>query len=1252
MRQKQRRAFHRYATDLPAELQTDRGDLWRCRIRDFSYTGMLLVADAHTPFQHTQSDESWRDQDVTLHFAVGRGDTAQTHAVAARVVRANERRVAVAFARLEPSVHRLLVDHRSPTLTLLGADDARPRTLPLDAAQRHALRAALTIVVEQHFPDIHLAVLRQCADALGEHTRAAASDAEFASASSDLALLEERRGDLLELLLARTLDHAEAFAAGSLVAREADSVETDELELVDDAELEAWLAVSELVRNLEAQLRASLAPLARMVRGLSAGGPAEIPFSPEVVANFLQDVPQRAELSRLGRTVLFNAADRVLLERLPDFYEDLVGALEECGISATAADPAPRPPPPVIAPAEAAAAWRTPPDASQAPVPPQPPQQTGYDGLALRAIRQQLVELLRQQPRGTTVDASLDRQLNERLDIAEHLLQSIYADPHVAPPARPWLEQIKLLLFEAAANQLPFHREVSHPVRRIAGQLEHLGMLLDRDPAHCNDATGKIVSRLVAGLANQGLPDARELARASQMLSVIEAKETSEYQRNVERVVAACEGDARIRRARAYVDEELERRFGGRRIPKLLAELITGGWQSLLQLMHIRHGPASDQSASSWKTLEDLESALTAPRESWGPAGIDPLALVDAVEGGLAFASFDPFHKGQLGNALRQVLAGAPDEENTKGLELAELSLVKRRDAEAAGADAQAPDAYGPPPDVAGEAWEALLERVRQLQPGDCLRIRDEDEGEQLRRVAWIDEQRQRHVLVTPRGLKAESLSETQIARQLHARKVSIVTPARAPLVDRAADDLLQKLEQRLYRDVGRDPVTGLSNRRFLSAAIARSIAASRVSGACPALLVVDLDQFKLINNTYGFEAGDQVLVQIAGLLQQQFGDGGVVAHLGADEFAVLLDNIDRADLLSIADDLRERIRGLGVIGDNGHLRVEASIGAVAIDPLQGGPGQILAAADSACSAAKESGRNRVLLYRDDDELIARRTSSMQWVVRVNEALEHDRLRLRCQRISPLSPASAKAPHYEVLLSVIDSEGRQLMLEPFISAAEHYNRMAAVDRTVVRKTFRWMAEHPAALDSLGGLAINLSGDSLGDPGLADFIADTLRESGANPQKICFEVTETVAVADLAKASDLIRRIKDLGCRFALDDFGSGMASYSYLKSLPVDMVKIDGVFIRDLANNDSDYAVVKSINELSHFLGKETIAEFAENDAILARLRSIGVDYAQGYGIEKPLYLDELSGPDSATRKQLADALARVRVDLGGRKAS
>jgi EAL domain-containing protein (putative c-di-GMP-specific phosphodiesterase class I) len=307
-------------------------------------------------------------------------------------------------------------------------------------------------------------------------------------------------------------------------------------------------------------------------------------------------------------------------------------------------------------------------------------------------------------------------------------------------------------------------------------------------------------------------------------------------------------------------------------------------------------------------------------------------------------------------------------------------------------------------------------------------------------------------------------------------------------------------------------------------------------------------------------------------------------------------------------------------------------VGLVLVGSDEDNPGALLSAADSACLAAQHTGGGRVTLFHEGDEDIARQREKMRWWVRAEQAVKAERLRLRCQRIARVDAIAGPPLHHEVLLSVYDENNAELPLGEFIGAAEAFGLMAELDRLVLSKALDWLHAHPREAGNLGGLAVNLSGQSLDDSSLVDFIRDRLTELAIPAGLLSFEVTETAAIANLDRAVAIIAGIRALGCRVALDDFGTGMSSYSYLKRLPVDYLKIDGSFVRDILNNPQDHAIVKSINETAHFMGKQTIAEYAESPEIITHLRNLGVDHVQGYALERPFYLDEIGTRHTAAR--------------------
>ena len=345
----------------------------------------------------------------------------------------------------------------------------------------------------------------------------------------------------------------------------------------------------------------------------------------------------------------------------------------------------------------------------------------------------------------------------------------------------------------------------------------------------------------------------------------------------------------------------------------------------------------------------------------------------------------------------------------------------------------------------------------------------------------------------------------------------------------------------------------------------------------------------------------------------------------GGDEFGILLEHCPEAHAIRIAEKLLEIIQNFRFNWEGRTFALGASIGIVFIDEFSGALSRVLSVVDAACYAAKDAGRSRIHIYREDDSTLVRRHGEMQWVSRVTEAVEQERFHLYYQLIVPVGLGKKEEGlHFEFLLRMEDPDGQMIPPGSFLHAAERYNLMPTLDRWVTQTAFNWLASRKEQLGKLEVCTINLSGHSLGNPDFMQFVLRKFDECGVSPEKICFEVTETAAIGNLMKATRFMSILKDRGCRFSLDDFGSGMSSFGYLKNLPVDYLKIDGVFVKDIADDPVDFAMVKAINEMGHVMGKRTVAEFVEKEAILLKLREIGVDYAQGYGIAKPRPLTEL----------------------------
>jgi diguanylate cyclase (GGDEF)-like protein/PAS domain S-box-containing protein len=424
------------------------------------------------------------------------------------------------------------------------------------------------------------------------------------------------------------------------------------------------------------------------------------------------------------------------------------------------------------------------------------------------------------------------------------------------------------------------------------------------------------------------------------------------------------------------------------------------------------------------------------------------------------------------------------------------------------------------------------------------------------------------------------------------------------------------RAQQELSYQASYDALTGLINRSEFERRVERLIESTNHSKSLHALCFLDLDQFKVVNDTCGHIAGDELLRQIGKQLLSTVRSHDILARLGGDEFGLLLENCSLAQAQRTANVMLEGINDFRFFWEGLEFRVGVSIGLSEINESTVNYTELFRYADAACYMAKELGRNRIHVHKPEDAELAKRHGEMQWVPRINEALEQNRFILYAQTIEPLGEKTGI--HCELLLRMLDDDGSIIPPNAFLPAAERYGLIREVDAWVVNAALQLLASHPEFLQQVHLVSINLAGPSVDSTDFLDSVVASITALGIDASKICFEITETAAISNLNAAKIFISKLRSLGCQFALDDFGSGLSSFRYLKTLPVDYLKIDGMFVKDMIDDPIDYAMVKSINEIGHVMEMQTIAEFVESDAIKRKLIEIGVDCAQGYGIGKP----------------------------------
>lgn len=440
-------------------------------------------------------------------------------------------------------------------------------------------------------------------------------------------------------------------------------------------------------------------------------------------------------------------------------------------------------------------------------------------------------------------------------------------------------------------------------------------------------------------------------------------------------------------------------------------------------------------------------------------------------------------------------------------------------------------------------------------------------------------------------------------------------------LVDK--EDELQRVSGRLAFQASHDALTQVLNREEFINQLDMLLEAPQLLGQF-ALLYLDLDRFKAVNDAFGHKAGDALIRETVALIRHQVGESTLFARLGGDEFAILVSERQAANPMQVAEQLRAAIEQHRFSWEEMSLSLSVSVGILKLHPGLHNSDNILTRVVTACHLAKDAGRNCAYLFRENNPDIAKHHDQLKRYNEIKRALEADQFAIFAQPMQALETPASHKSYYEILLRMYDAAGTMLLPAAFLPVAERYNVMPAIDKWVVKTVCDLLNQHADHITNIGFITVNLSGQSFTYDSFCEYVFDVVSKCHFSPDVLCFEITETVAIANLVKATEFIEAMRQLGCRFALDDFGSGMSSFAYLKRLPVDIIKIDGMFIKDMMHDEIDRAMVKSISEIGQVMGKEIIAEYVENDKILAQVQALGINYAQGYAVARPQPLADI----------------------------
>lgn len=522
------------------------------------------------------------------------------------------------------------------------------------------------------------------------------------------------------------------------------------------------------------------------------------------------------------------------------------------------------------------------------------------------------------------------------------------------------------------------------------------------------------------------------------------------------------------------------------------------------------------------------------------------------------------------------------------------------------------------------DEWLGWLTQAKRLNAGDVVTLGVGSRNPQRGTLVWVGDGHNPCVFVDQLGKKLATLNLQELAMQLHRGSLTIAAASPGAVVDRAVYASLRKIHERIEHHATHDPVTGLLNlkefHRYLAQVMEEASDGNRHHVLC--WLRLEMDQS--INSEQAPLAREELLRRIGDVLRQNLSTNAIVARTGDDAFGALLEDCEERDGYRLAEKLRQTLQQYRVSWRDQELSAAGHVGLV---PITGGnltAAGLLEAATKSCSPITDEDQGSDHAYKAESAPRICQGDNEHQAIDVDRSLAESRLRLTCQRIEPIRNADSNNPHYQVVLCLEGEHGNLLPVNDIAPTALHRKQLPVLDRQIVAQVFRWLGTHKSALRGLGSMAINLSTQSLADASFTDYLIEQFTETKVPPGKICFEIAEKSMMASLTSASSLIRTVKEFGCRFTLDDFGRADASYSFMRELPFNYIKIDGIFVKDIMESSSDFAVVKSINEIGHFMGKKTVAKNVENEEILQRVREIGVDYAQGRWIENRNRTDDL----------------------------
>lgn len=1253
IKKNKRRRYIRNSIDLKALLLIEESVALECSILDFCNGGFFLGFEK-------SSTEIALNKNIKIRFSIVQEFGQKTFEIDAKVTHITPSGVGVFVENMPDSVFDALKKqansglkselHDSPGFSLNTSGQETFKN-----SFKQLLMEELPPLISNFFETAHEEL-----EKANEHSGLFENRSVF---DDFLTTLKLNRGLIVSEFCYSVASQVDYISDGA--KEKQDAIYNDSLSLIEKEDFEDWLNMSAIARRLINYFEDDINQLIRELGRVFGLSKADIgnPIGPAILCDSFREVILQLELNCKTKKALYNGFEKTLMQGLPDLYKKSKNVLSKCDSAKAFSHPSD-----YRSDRTTANTKDSPRDISR--------QQVSISqdkllnlletsshkaGLPLTQVTGTLLNILNEtataspeisyedkndspaqvhsffssddvlsaiskiqknlSEKSTIVldNSALQKSLHDSLksvgkepkslssndirhiEVYGKFFEALFSESAFSSQIKSYLESIYLPLLSLPLQGNDFLDSDAHPARTILNQLAVLAPAVTGNRVIKNTNVKDIVEKAINRISHESITNPSVFAEVEHELGEV-AKQVSKYtDNNIKRIVEPYEGRQKLEMARLSIQQEVDKRIAGKAIPSIIPLLLKSGWQDLLVIAELNAENNPDEKQKYWKVVDDLICWLY---EQESMLKMQTLSIQNAlkyVEDNLSPVCTNIFQRDKVVEELTALLLGSGESKLRKTMETVRIPL--------ANPDRKASD----------DVWANSL---KQLGVGDWMMILHDSQGFEPMKLVWIGDALQLCVFVNRDGLNKLEFSKAELADLMQSGGAYKVESLDAPLMDRATNLMLQKMHGTLIYNATHDTETDLFTRDEFVKLL--KIEISKFDKSRHMLCHLEVLDFRDITNICGTAGGIQLLKYLSELVRGQLRECDLFARLGDKSFAILFRDYSAEEGYELSRKLA------GIIGDSRFhwqeksYSIGVSMGLVQLEETSYDVNELLRHADAASMSAEHSGKNSVLIFKNDDENLKRQNQLYEWIGNIDKVFSENRLFARCQMIAPMDREDNSHQHYEILLGIKNENDEIIPPDHFIPAVERCKRMPEIDRWIIDNVFAWIEGNRHYFDKMDGFSINLSGQSINSEDFLEFLKNLLALNRVPADKLTFEVTETVAAENLNFTKKFIHTIKQFGCKFSLDDFGSGYSSYSYLKNLNIDYLKIDGAFVKDILNNKADVAIVKSMNEIAHSLSLKTIAEYVENNDIRELLKGIGVDYCQGYGIHKPMPLTEL----------------------------